>query len=176
LSLRFEVGCDLEEYRKYQKTSGIHDYLKWVGVTDVVYGELGPNEVAHIKRDPSHLIVWRENNEIIGHVIWHEERVDGFRFPGEEEVRMVLERLLGEKKDFVELHKVWLEEKHRGKGYGKKFFEFFEDYAKKRGFDSIVYFSGNASAINICRKRGYKEDILSYPEKEKWHVFYLPLK
>jgi hypothetical protein len=39
-----------------------------------------------------------------------------------------------------------------------------------------VYFSGNASAINICRKRGYEEDILSYPEKERWHVFYLSLK
>jgi GNAT superfamily N-acetyltransferase len=168
LSLRLEVGCNLEEYRKYQKTSGIHDYLKWVGVTDVVYGELGPNEVARARA--------LENNEIIGHVIWHEERVDGFRLPGEEEVRIVLERLLGEKKDFVELHKVWLEEKHRGKGYDKKFFEFFEDFAKKRGFDSIVYFSGNASAINICRKRGYKEDILSYPEKERWHVFYLSLK
>jgi GNAT superfamily N-acetyltransferase len=174
--LRFEVGCDLDEFRRYHRNSGIHDYLKWVGVTDVVYGELGPVVEAHIKRDPSHLIVWRENNEIIGHVIWHEERVDGFRFPGEEEVRMVLERLLGEKKDFVELHKVWLEEKHRGKGYGKKFFEFFEDFAKKKGFESIVYFSGNASAINICRKRGYKEDILSYPKKERWHVFYLSLK
>ena len=66
MPLRFEVGCDLEEYRKYQKTSGIHDYLKWVGVTDVVCGELGPTELAHIERDPSHLIVWREGNEIIG--------------------------------------------------------------------------------------------------------------
>jgi hypothetical protein len=28
----------------------------------------------------------------------------------------------------------------------------------------------------ICRRRGYKEDILSFPEKEKWHVFYLSLK
>lgn len=99
--MRFEVGCDLEEYRKYQKTSGIHDYLKWVGVTDVVYGELGPFEEAHIKRDPSHLIVWRENNEIIGHVIWHEERVDSLRLPGEEEARIVLERLLGEKKTLL---------------------------------------------------------------------------
>ena len=82
-------------------------------------------------------------------------------------MREVLERLLGEKRDFVELHRVWLEEKHRGKGYGKKFFEFFEDFAKKRGFDSIVYYSGNRTAIDICRKRGYKEDILSFPEKER---------
>jgi len=88
---------------------------------------------------------------------------------------MVLERLLGEKSDFVELHTVWLEEKHRGKGYGKKF-EFFENFAKKRGFDSIVYYTGSPAAIGICRKRGYKEDILSYPKKERWHVFYLSLK
>jgi GNAT superfamily N-acetyltransferase len=174
--LRIEVGCDLEAFRRYQRNSGIHEYFKWVGITDVVYGELGPFEEAHIKRDPTHLIVWREGNEIVGHVIWHEEQVDGFALPGEEEVRTVLEKLLGEKKDFVELHEVWLEEKHRGKGYGKKFFEFFEDFAKKRGFESIVYFSGNASALDICRKRGYKEDILSYPKKERWHVFYLSLK
>jgi GNAT superfamily N-acetyltransferase len=174
--LRFEVGCDLDEFTRYQRNSGIHEYLKWVGVTDVVYGELGPIEVAHIERDPSHLIVWREGSEIIGHVIWHEERVDGFRLPREEEVRMVLERLLGAKKNFVELHTVWLEEKHRGKGYGKRFFEFFGDFAKKRGFDSIVYYTGNLAAIGICRKRGYKEDILSYPKKERWHVFYLSLK
>jgi GNAT superfamily N-acetyltransferase len=175
--VRLDVGCDLEEFRRYQKTSGIHDYLKWVGaVTDGVYGKLGPVELAHIQSDPSHLIVWREGNEIIGHVIWHEEQVDSFTQQGEEKVRAVLEKLLGEKKSFVELHEVWLEEKHRGKRYGKKFFEFFEDFAKKRGFESIVYFSGNASALDICRKRGYKEDVLSYPEKEKWHVFYLSLK
>jgi GNAT superfamily N-acetyltransferase len=165
--LRLEVGCDLEEYRRYQKTSGIHDYLKWVGAVSARAGELGPVELAHIQSDPSHLIVWREGNEIVGHVIWHEEQVDSFRLPGEEEVRTVLEKLLGEKKSFVELHEVWLEEKHRGKGYGKKFFEFFEDFAQKRGFDSIVYYTGNPAAIGICRKRGYKEDILSYPEKEK---------
>jgi GNAT superfamily N-acetyltransferase len=174
--VRFDVGCDLDEFRRYQRNSGIHEYLKSVGVTDVVYGELGPIEVAHIERDPSHLIVWREDSEIIGHVIWHEERIEGFRRPEEEEVRMVLERLLGEKRGFVELHTVWLEEKHREKVYGKKFFEFFEDFAKKRGFDSIVYYSGNPAVIDICRKRGYKEDVLSYPEKEKWHVFYLLLK
>jgi len=171
--MKFEVGCDLEEFRKYQRASGIHDYLKWVGVTDAVYGELGPVEAAHIQSDPSHLIVWREGDKIIGHAIWHEERVDSFNMPDEEEVRAVLERLLGEKKSFVELHEVWLEEDHRGKGYGKKFFEFFEDFVKKKGFDSIVYFSGNASAIDVCRKRGYEEGMLSYPKKERWHVFYL---
>jgi GNAT superfamily N-acetyltransferase len=174
--LRFEVGCDLEEFRKYLKTSGIHDYLKWVGVTDLVYGELGPVELAHIQSDPSHLIVWREGKEMIGHAIWHEEQVDRFNLSAEEkEVRRVLKKLLGEKKSFVELHELWLEERHRGKGYGKKFFEFFEDFIKKRGFHSIVYFSGNTSAIGICRKRGYKEDALSFPEKERWHIFYLSL-
>ena len=174
--MRIDVGCDLDEFRRYQRNSSIHEYLKWVGVTDVVYGELGPIEEAHIERDPSHLIVWREDSEIIGHVIWHEERVDGFKLPGDEEVRTVLERLLGGKEEFIELHEVWLEKKYRGKGYGKKFFEFFENFAKQRGSDSIVYYSGNPAAIEICRKRGYKEDVLSYPEKEKWHVFCLSLK
>jgi GNAT superfamily N-acetyltransferase len=175
--VRFVVGCDLEEFKRYYRKAGHHEYYKAVGITDAIYGELGPTEERIIRRDPSHLIVWRENNEIVGDTIWHEECIDGFRKdPGDREVAEVLERLLGGKKEFIELHEVWLEKKCRGKGYGKKFFEFFENFAKKRGFDSIVYYTGNPAAIDICRKRGYKEDILSYPEKEKWHVFYLSLK
>jgi len=173
--MRFVVGCDLEEFKKYYRSAGMHDYFRAVGITDVTFGQLGPTEERIIKRDPSHLIVWRENNEIIGDTVWHEESIDGFMDPGDKEVREALERLLGEKKEFVELHEVWLEEKHRGKGYGKKFFEFFENFAKKKGFDSIVYYTGNPAAIAICRKRGYKEDRLSFPEKEKWHVFHLSL-
>jgi hypothetical protein len=99
--VRFDVGCDLDEFRRYHRNSGIHKYLKSVGVTDVVFGELGPIEEAHIGRDPSHLIVWIEGSEIIGHVIWHEERIESFVGPEEEEVREVLERLLGEKRDFL---------------------------------------------------------------------------
>jgi len=30
----------------------------------------------------------------------------------------------GEKRDFVELHELWLTEEHREKGHGKLFFDF----------------------------------------------------
>jgi len=35
-----------------------------------------------------------------------------------------------------------------------------------------VYYTDNPAAIAICRKRGYKEDLLT---KENWHVFHLSL-
>ena len=131
--MRLDVGCDLDEFRRYQRKSGIHEYLKSVGVTDVVYGELGPIEVTHIERDPSHLIVWREGSEIIGHVIWHEERIEGFREPGEEEVREVLERLLGEKRDFVEFHRVWLEKSIGERGMARNSLSFSKTLLRKEG-------------------------------------------
>ena len=172
--MQIVVGCDVEVFKKYYRNSDIHDYFKAVGVADAIFGELGPVEEAHIRRDPSHLIVLREGNEIIGHAIWHEECMDGFSEPGDKEVREALEKLLRGRRDFVELHEVWLENRYRGRGYGNKFFEFFEDSVRKKGCDSIVYFTGNPAAIAICRTRGYKEAMLSFPEKEKWHVFCLP--
>jgi GNAT superfamily N-acetyltransferase len=136
----------------------------------VVFGELGPTEEGHISRDPSHLIVWREGEEIIGHALWHEESIDGFRATGDEEIRGALERLLGEKRNFVELHEIWLGEKHRGKGYGNRFFEFFEDLVKRRAHDSIVFFTAHPAALAICRRRGYKEIFLP---GEKLHILQL---
>jgi GNAT superfamily N-acetyltransferase len=174
--MRFIVGCDFEEFKRYYRHAGLHNYYKAVGITDVVYGELGPTEERIIRKDPSHLIVWRENDKIVGDAIWHEESIDGFKKnPDDKEVAEALERLLGGGREFVELHEVWLEEKYRGKGYGKMFFEFFESFARKRGFDSVVYYTGNPAAMAICRKRGYKEDYLSFPKKEEWHVFHLSL-
>jgi len=171
--MRFIVGCDLEEFKRYYRTlDGLHNYFKALGIADVRFGELGPTEEGIIKRDPSHLIVWRENNEIIGDAIWHEANIDEFRDGEDKEVREVLERLLDGKSKFVELHEVWLKEQHRGKGYGKKFFEFFENFVRRKGYDSIVYYAGNPAAIAICRKRGYEEGFL---EGLKWHVFYLSL-
>jgi len=70
----------------------------------------------------------------------------------------------------VELHELWLRKKHRGKGYGKRFFEFFEDFIRKKGYDSIVYYADHPAAITICRNRGWKEGFLA---KENWHVFCL---
>jgi GNAT superfamily N-acetyltransferase len=105
-------------------------------------------------KNPSQLIVWRENNEIIGHVIWHESNTEEHRKgdPRDKEDKEILERLLGEKKSFVELHEIWLTKEHRGKGYGKQFFEFFEEFIKHRGYDSIVYYANHPAAIAICRQ------------------------
>jgi GNAT superfamily N-acetyltransferase len=175
--VRFVVGCDLEEFKRYYRIAGLHDYYKAVGITDVIYGELGPIEERIIKKDPSHLIVWKENDKIVGDAIWHEESIDEFmKYPQDKEIAEALEKLLGDEREFVELHEAWLEKKYRGKGYGKMFFEFFEAFARKRGFALIVYFTGDTAAKAICRKRRYKEACLSFPEKEKWHVFCLSLK
>jgi GNAT superfamily N-acetyltransferase len=173
--MRIIVGCDLKEFKKYYKTlDDLHDYFRTRGIADVKFGELGGVEEGIIRRDPSHLIVLRENNEIIGHAIWHESNTDEHRAgdPRDEEDKRILRKLAGGKKDVIELHEIWLRQKHRGKGYGKQMFEFFEDFLRKRGYNSIVYYADHPAAIAICRNRGYKEDFL---EKEKWYVFYLSL-
>ena len=174
--MKFEVECDLEEFKRYYKSlEHLHDYFKTLGLADVKFEELGVVEEEIIKRDPSHLIVWREKDEIIGDAIWHETSTDEHRIgdPRDKEDKVILRRLLGGKKDnIIELHEVWLKEEHRGKGYGKKFFEFFEEFIRKKGYDSIVYYTDHPAAIAICRKRGYKEGFL---EKERWHVFCLSL-
>jgi GNAT superfamily N-acetyltransferase len=172
--MKFVVGCDLERFKRYYRTlDNLHNYFRKLGITDVKFGELGPTEESIIKKDPSHLIVWRENKQIIGHAVWHETNIDEFNDPADKEFREALERLLGKKRQFIELHEVWLKEEHREKGYGKRFFEFFENFLKKRGCNSIVYYTENPAAIVICRKRGYKEDCL---KKEKWHVFCISLR
>jgi len=62
---------------------------------------------------------------------------------------------------------------YRGKGYGKKFFAFFEEFMRKKDYDSIIYYAFHPAALTICRQRGYKEDYLT---KEAEYVFYLLLK
>ena len=78
----------------------------------------------------------------------------------------------GKKGNIVELHEIWLRKKYRGKGYGSRFFEFFEGFIGKKGCDSIVYYADHPAAIAICRKREYKEGFL---EKERMQVFCLTL-
>lgn len=172
--MRIYVGCDLEEYKRYYRTlDDLHNYFKTRGLTDVTFGELGSTEEEIIKRDPSHLIVWRENNKIIGHAVWHEVSTDEHREgdPRDEEDREILRKLCGGKKDnVVELHELWLRKKYRGKGYGKRFFEYFEEFIRKKGFNSIVYYADHPAAIAICRNRGWQEGFLV---KEKWYVFCL---
>jgi GNAT superfamily N-acetyltransferase len=174
--MEFVVGCDWEKFERYYRAlDDLHSYFRTLGLEDVTFGEVGDVEKVIIESDPSHLIVWRENDEIIGHAVWHESSTEEHRrgAPRDRDDRQVLRRLAGRGKEFVELHEVWLRTKYRGRGYGKRFFEFFEDFVKKRGFDSIVYYTDDAAAMAICRKRGYREDFL---EKEKWHIFYLNLE
>ena len=75
------------------------------------------------------LIVFRDNDETIGHAIWHEtnteEHMKGGE-PREKEDKEILQGFMGKEEDFVELHELWLTKEHRGKGYGKRFFDFFE--------------------------------------------------
>jgi GNAT superfamily N-acetyltransferase len=170
--MRIVVGCDLEEFKRYyEKLAQDKEWQGTFGFTE----ELGTSWERVFAENPSQLIVVREDGEIIGHLVWHESNTEEHRKgdPRGEEDKRVLGELLGGKKDFIELHEIWLRQNHRGKGYGKKLFEFFEDLIGKRGYDSIVYYADHPAAIAICRKRGYKEAFL---EKERWHVFHLPPK
>jgi GNAT superfamily N-acetyltransferase len=170
--MRLVVGCDLGGFNRYYKKLAMD--VEW----QETYGyseELGIIWERILIKNPSQLIVWRENNEIIGHVIWHESNTEEHRKgdPRDKEDKEILERLLGEKKSFVELHEIWLTKEHRGKGYGKQFFEFFEEFIKHRGYDSIVYYANHPAAIAICRQRGYEED---YWRGKAWYVFNFSLK
>lgn len=171
--MKFIVGFSLEEFKRYyEMLDDLHEYFKTIGPTDSESIELGETKRDIVERDPSHLIIWNEDDEIIGHAIWHEATTDEHKKgdPREEEDRDILERLLGGKKDLVELHEVWLKTKHRGRGYGKRFFQFFEDFVRSKGHDAIAYYTDHPAAIAICRERGYRED---YLEEEGWHVFCL---
>lgn len=57
----------------------------------------------------------------------------------------------------MELHELWLKREHRGKGYGKKFFEFFEEFVASMGYSHMIYYAYDPTAIAICRRRGYEE-------------------
>ncbi len=131
----------------------------------------------HVTRDPRHLIVWREDGRIIGHALWHESNATEHTRgrPRDEKDKEVLEQLLDGKKDFVELHELWLGKEFRGQGYGVAFFDFFEDLVARRGHRSIVYYAFNPAALAICRKRGYKEAYGVETGGTTCWVFYLPL-
>jgi len=166
--MRIVVGCDLEEFKKYYRRLALDK--EWRGTFGFTE-ELDTSWEKVLVENPSLLIVWRENNEIIGHAIWHETSTDEHREgdPRDREDREILRKLCGGKKDnIVELHEIWLRKKYRGKGYGKRFFEFFEEFIRKKGYNCIVYYADHPAAIAICRKRGCKEGFL---EKEKEYVF-----
>ncbi|UCG44883.1 MAG: GNAT family N-acetyltransferase [Candidatus Bathyarchaeota archaeon] len=145
----------MEEFKEYYEKNGF--------AGEQGTGELGLTEEKIIAQDPAHLIVWRENDEIIGNAIWHETSTDEHREGDarDTEDREILRRLLGGRKEnIVELHEVWLRKEYRGRGYGKEFFEFFEEFIKEKGYDAIVYYADHPAAIAICRERGYKEGFL----------------
>jgi GNAT superfamily N-acetyltransferase len=165
--MEFVVGCDLEEFKEYYKSNGF--------AGEQGTGELGITEEEIIAQDLEHLIVWRENNEIIGNAIWHETSTDEHRkgVPRDREDREILRKFFGGKKDnLVELHEVWLKKEYRGKGYGTRFFDFFEGFIRKRGYHSFVYYADHPSALAVCRRRGCKED---YVKGIREYVFYCPL-
>ncbi|MFQ5871231.1 MAG: GNAT family N-acetyltransferase [Candidatus Geothermarchaeales archaeon] len=157
MSMRLTVGCDLEEFKAYYKTSG------WAE-------NLGPTEEEIIREAKPHLIVFRERDKIVGHAIWHETDTEEHREgePRDREDRETLEKLLGGRKAFVELHELWLKKEHRGKGYGERFFGFFEDFIAGKGHDSIIYYAFDPAAIALCRRRGYGEAQGAELAGEEW--------
>jgi GNAT superfamily N-acetyltransferase len=163
--MEFVVGSDPEAFRRYYET--LEGVAKKTGTLNGTEGKI-------IAEDPSHLIVWREGDKIIGHAIWHESSTSEHRTgdPRDEEDREILGKLLGGEKELVELHEIWLREEHRGKGYGKRFFEFFEEFIRNRGYRAIAHYVDHPAGVAICRQRGYKEGYLS---SEAWYVFVLHL-
>ncbi len=170
--MRFVEGCDLQEFSKYLVKLG-----QYTGK-----GELDGLR-SRLESGRFSLIVFRENDEIIGHAIWHETNTEEHRKgdPREKEDKEILHGFLGKKKDFIELHELWLRTEYRGKGYGKQFFDFFEDHMRRKNHDSIVYYAFDPAAVAICRKRGYKEayglkEAGPYGKIETMYVFYLRLR
>ena len=159
--MEITVGCDLEEFRDYYRTLEL-PYSR--------EGELGDTEAEITRQDPTHLIILREGVEILGHAIWHEASTEEHRRgdPRDAQDKELLRKLLGGRRDLVELHELWIGKGHRGKGHGKTFFEFFEEFARSRGYDAIAYYADHPAAIAICRERGYEE---GYLPAESWHVF-----
>ncbi len=170
--MRFVEGCGFEEFAGYLTNIGQY----------TAKGELEKLKI-YLDSRLFNLIVFRENDEIIGHAIWHETNTEEHRRgdPRDKEDKEILWRFFGGKKDFVELHELWLTKKHRGKGYGKRIFDFFEEYIRNKGYDSIVFYAFDPAAVAICRQRGYKEayglkEAGPYGEIETCYVFYLQLR
>ena len=165
--MKFEVGCDLEEFKQY--------HLKALGYE-------GEDEINWIHQNPSHLIVCRENNEIIGHIVWHpsNSKEHSVGVPRDVEDTHMIEELLGGEGDFIELHELWLTEAFRGKGYGHKFFDFFEKYLREQGQKHVIFYAYNDAAVALCQKRGYKglfglEETGVEGNIEQMYVFHIPL-
>jgi len=170
--MKFVIGCDFQEFVRYLAKIGQY----------TAQGELEKLK-SFLDSNLFSLIVFRENDEIIGHAIWHETNTEEHRKgdPRDKEDKEILYGFLGQKKEFVELHELWLTKEQRGKGYGKQFFDFFERHIRDKGYDSLVFYAFDPAAIAICRKRGYREaygitEPGPYGEIETCYVFYLQLR
>jgi len=171
--LEFVVGCDLNQFKSYyEETISTPDYLAAVGESD------GRTELNYVAQDPSHVILWKDRDRILGHAIWHESNTDEHRrgSPRDSYDREMLRKLIRGSLDFVELHEVWLGRKYRGRGYGERFFKFFEAFSSNRGHRGIVYYAFDNAAVAICRKHGYKEEYGAKAAGKTCWVFYLDLK
>lgn len=169
--MEFVVGCDLEEFKRYYRKLALD--MEWRSI-EGFSEELGEGWDRRLAENPSLLIVWKFGGEVVGHAIWHESSTEEHREGDARawEDREILERLVGGKGEFVELHEVWLRKEFRGRGFGERFFEFFEEFMQSKGYGGIVYYADHPAAIAICRRRGYKEE---YWKEKNWRVFYLQL-
>jgi ribosomal protein S18 acetylase RimI-like enzyme len=94
--------------------------------------------------------------------------------PRDKDDRDALKRLLGKRKDFVELHEWWLIETYRGKGYGNTFLDFFETHMKSQGYADLVFYADHPAALAAFRRHGYTEG--GYLAGPKMYVFYHSLE
>ena len=174
--MRFVVGYDWKAYKRYYATlNELHVYYRTLHLDDESYevGVMGDAETQIIKADSSHLIAWLDGDEVVGHAVWHETSTEEHHRgdPRDEDDRSNLRKLFeGTRENLVELHEVWLRPEHRGKGFGKQFFTFFEKFIREKGFAGIVYYTENPAGITICRQRGYREAEL---ESKGWKTFAL---
>jgi CRISPR-associated protein Cas1 len=56
--MRFVVGCDKDEFKEYWSRSGYNGSLDHL--------------INVVIKEPSQLIVWRDDGKIVGHAVWHE--------------------------------------------------------------------------------------------------------
>ena len=157
--MKFEVGCDpkSEEFKEYWSRNGYDEDL---------------DDVISMVKNPNQLIVWKEKEKIVGHAIWHESNTEVHRKGGHSRNKddsEALEKLLGGKKSFVELHEWWLIEKCRGKGCGNEFLNFFETYMKSIGYSDLVFYADHPAALAAFRQHRYKEG--GYVKGSKEYVF-----
>jgi len=168
--MEFIVGYDINDFIQLIKKviQNSAEYQKLGNRFEL--GGLEPFEEEFLRDDPTQLIVWGDNQEVYGWIIWHPSRVKdhGDSTPRDDTDMKILTNLIGENEEFIELHELWLREEYRGKGYGAKIFDFFENFVLERGFKHFVYYAFNPAATHLCRKRGYREE---FNEQLQWHTF-----